>query len=141
MDQGQGLLLKESPEPTDVFYCRQKNCSFVSFDQYKLRIHLKSIHGQVYEYFLEPETDVYYEYLKVTRHYETHLTKKMIDIPLIVAGGVRNEKFAFDCISAGADIVHVGTAIEKSSTDFSKAKSIMQKISSAVKKGGKQKLS
>src|SRR3989344_5506142 len=67
-------------------------------------------------------------------------TKNMIDIPLIVAGGVRNEKFAYDCIKAGADIVHVGTALENHADDLSKAEAAMRKIADAVKKAGKEKL-
>jgi len=67
-------------------------------------------------------------------------TKKMIDVPLVIAGGVRDEKYAYDCIKAGADIVHIGTAIENHSNDFAKAKSVMQKIVAAVRKAGKEKL-
>jgi len=66
-------------------------------------------------------------------------TKKLIDIPLVVAGGVRDEKYAYNCIKAGADIVHVGTAIENQFSDFSKAKSVMERIVKAVKKAGKEK--
>ncbi len=66
-------------------------------------------------------------------------TKQLIDIPLVIAGGVRNETYAYNCIKAGADIVHVGTAIENSSSDFSKVKAVMQKISKSVKKAGKEK--
>ncbi|MDO8633914.1 MAG: geranylgeranylglyceryl/heptaprenylglyceryl phosphate synthase [archaeon] len=67
-------------------------------------------------------------------------TKKMIDIPLVVAGGVRDEKFAFETIAAGADIVHVGTAAEETSGSFDKATKVLSKICAAVKKAGKQKL-
>ncbi len=66
--------------------------------------------------------------------------KKLIEVPLIVAGGVRNEKFAYECVRAGADIVHVGTAIEDSNGDVSKAKGTMQKIVEAVRRAGKEKL-
>ncbi len=66
-------------------------------------------------------------------------TKKLIDVPLLIAGGVRNEKYAYDCIKSGADIIHVGTAVENKSTDFSKAKAVMQKIANAVVKAGKEK--
>ncbi len=66
-------------------------------------------------------------------------TKKMIGVPLLVAGGVRNEKFAYDCIRAGADIVHVGTAFENLSTDISKLDQKMRRIAEAVKKAGKEK--
>ncbi len=67
-------------------------------------------------------------------------TKKLIDVPLIVAGGVRNEKYAYDCIKAGADIVHVGTAIEDESGNISKAEAVLRKIADAVRKAGKEKL-
>lgn len=66
-------------------------------------------------------------------------TKKMIDVPLLIAGGVRNEKFAYDCIKAGGDIVHVGTAVENHSSDFSKAEALMKKIADAVRKAGMEK--
>lgn len=65
--------------------------------------------------------------------------KKTISVPLVVAGGVRNEKFAFDSIKAGADIVHVGAAIENSSSDLKKVQEKISKISSAVRKAGKEK--
>lgn len=67
-------------------------------------------------------------------------TKKMIEIPLIVAGGVRDEKYAYECIRAGADVVHIGTAIENQGDDFAKAKAVMQKMVAAVRKAGKEKL-
>ncbi len=66
-------------------------------------------------------------------------TKKLIDVPLIVAGGVRNEKLAFDCISSGADIIHVGTAVEQNSSNFSKTEELLAKIVKSVEKAGKQK--
>jgi phosphoglycerol geranylgeranyltransferase len=61
-------------------------------------------------------------------------TKKLIDVPLIVAGGVRTKEFAFNTIKAGADIIHVGTAIENAQKDFSKAKKRISGIVKAVKK-------
>jgi len=68
------------------------------------------------------------------------MVKDTINIPLIVAGGVRNEKYAYDTIRAGADVIHVGTAIEETSSDLKAAKSKLTKITSAVKKAGKEKL-
>lgn len=65
--------------------------------------------------------------------------KKTIDIPLIVAGGVRNEKFAYETIKAGADAIHVGTAAEEADGSFAKAKETLTKITAAVKKAGKEK--
>ncbi|VVC00126.1 Geranylgeranylglyceryl phosphate synthase [uncultured archaeon] len=67
-------------------------------------------------------------------------TKKLISVPLVVAGGVRNEKFAYECIRAGADIVHIGTAVENSNGDVSKARETMKRIVEAVKKAGLEKL-
>ncbi|AJF60608.1 MAG: hypothetical protein QT03_C0001G1125 [archaeon GW2011_AR10] len=66
-------------------------------------------------------------------------TKKQIDVPLIIAGGVRNEKFAYETIKAGADIVHVGTAAEEKNRNSSKLKQAISKITKAVKKAGKEK--
>lgn len=66
--------------------------------------------------------------------------KKLTSVPLVVAGGVKNEKFAYECIHAGADIVHVGTAVEDSNGDTSKAKATLQKIVEAVKRAGKEKM-
>lgn len=66
------------------------------------------------------------------------VTKKSIDIPLIIAGGVRTPEYAFDCISSGADIIHVGSAIEKAGSDKEGA-SRLKKIADAVKKGAKSK--
>ena len=65
--------------------------------------------------------------------------RETIDVPLVVAGGVRNEKFAYDTIKAGADIIHVGAAIEQSSTDLKKSAEKISKITNAVKKAGKEK--
>jgi phosphoglycerol geranylgeranyltransferase len=66
-------------------------------------------------------------------------TKKAVNIPLIVAGGVRTPKYAFDSIKAGADIIHVGTAMEKAKGDLNKAKATLKKIVSATKKAAKTK--
>ncbi len=66
-------------------------------------------------------------------------TKELIDVPLIVAGGVRNEKFAYETIKAGADIIHVGTALEDAE-DLNKAADVLKKITDSVRKAGKEKL-
>ncbi|MCX6804321.1 MAG: geranylgeranylglyceryl/heptaprenylglyceryl phosphate synthase [Candidatus Diapherotrites archaeon] len=65
-------------------------------------------------------------------------TKSSIEVPLVVAGGVRTPEFAYDCISSGADIVHVGSAIEKTKSD-AEIKSKLEKLVEAVKKGAKAK--
>ncbi|MFH1234401.1 MAG: geranylgeranylglyceryl/heptaprenylglyceryl phosphate synthase [Candidatus Diapherotrites archaeon] len=66
-------------------------------------------------------------------------TRKLIDIPLVVAGGVKTKENAYDCIKSGADIVHVGTAVENVSGNTKKAKETLEGISKAVKKAGKEK--
>jgi phosphoglycerol geranylgeranyltransferase len=65
-------------------------------------------------------------------------TKKSIDIPLLIAGGVNKPEYAFDCISSGADIVHVGAAIEHTSS-LKEAESKLKKLVASVKKGAKSK--
>lgn len=66
-------------------------------------------------------------------------TKSVIDIPLLIAGGVRKPEYAYDCISSGADIVHVGSAIEKTNGNLKGAKIKLQKMATSVKKGAKAK--
>ena len=66
-------------------------------------------------------------------------TKKQIDIPLVIAGGVRTKEFAYDTIKAGADVVHVGTALEACNGDLVKMGKKFKEITSAVKKAGKEK--
>ena len=67
-------------------------------------------------------------------------TKKVIELPLVVAGGVRNEKFAYETIKAGADIIHVGTAAEETSTDLSLVEKTLSRIVDSVRKAGKEKI-
>lgn len=67
------------------------------------------------------------------------MTKKTTDIPLLVAGGVRDEKFAYNTIKAGADIVQIGTAFENSRGNLKKMGEKFKKITSAVGKAGKEK--
>lgn len=50
--------------------------------------------------------------------------KKMIDIPLIVGGGIRNVAQIENAFNAGADIVVIGTAIENDITFLEEIKSI-----------------
>jgi phosphoglycerol geranylgeranyltransferase len=65
-------------------------------------------------------------------------TKASIDIPLLIAGGVCTSDYAFDCISSGADIVHVGSAVEKSGS-LKEASNRLTKMCASVKKGAKAK--
>lgn len=66
-------------------------------------------------------------------------TKKLIEVPLIVAGGVKNEKFAYETIRAGADIIHVGSAFEACKGDLKEMGKRFRAITSAVNKAGKEK--
>jgi len=66
-------------------------------------------------------------------------TSKLIDIPLVIAGGVKTKDQAYSCIKSGADILHVGTAVENVSSNKKKALEKLQDISKAVKKAGKEK--
>lgn len=67
-------------------------------------------------------------------------TKKLTDIPLLVAGGIRNEKFAEDTVAAGADIIQVGTAIENASQiSWKSVEETFSKITSAAQRGVKRR--
>ncbi len=67
------------------------------------------------------------------------LTKKTIEVPLLVAGGIRSPKDAFETVSAGADIIQVGTAFEKAGGNLKKAGAKIREITLAAKKGGKKR--
>jgi len=66
-------------------------------------------------------------------------TRALVDIPIVVAGGVKTPKQAHSCIKAGANIVHVGTAIEKVSNNFEKAKDQMHALAKAAERAAKAK--
>jgi NAD(P)H-dependent flavin oxidoreductase YrpB (nitropropane dioxygenase family) len=65
-------------------------------------------------------------------------TKKSIGIPLVIAGGVRTSEAVYDCISSGADIVHVGSAIEAATAEKD-VEAKLRKMVEAAKKGAKDK--
>lgn len=62
-----------------------------------------------------------------------------INIPIIVAGGVKTPKMAFDVISAGASIVHVGTAVDNVYENKAKAAKLMKEFVDEARKGGKNR--
>jgi len=66
-------------------------------------------------------------------------TARTIDVPLIVAGGVRNEKWAYKMIKAGASAVHVGAAFERTKGDMQKVKRLYEKLTASVRKAGREK--
>jgi len=65
--------------------------------------------------------------------------KKQIEVPLLIAGGVRNERLAYETIKAGADIVQVGTAFELNKGNLKEIGKRFKAITTAVKKAGKEK--
>jgi phosphoglycerol geranylgeranyltransferase len=67
------------------------------------------------------------------------LVKKTIDIPLLVAGGIRTAKMAFETIKAGADIIQIGTALEETKGDIQRLGKKIKEMTSAVSKAAKQK--
>lgn len=67
------------------------------------------------------------------------MVKEQINVPLIVAGGVRTAQQASDVIKAGADIVQVGSAFEKSKGDLKAMGKIFNDITTAVKKAGQSR--
>ncbi len=64
------------------------------------------------------------------------LVKSSIDVPYLVAGGIRTQKQAGEMIKAGADWVQIGTAAEKSNNP----KKTLEDFVKAIKKAGKGKL-
>tara|TARA_Y100000310_G_C20701495_1_gene830390 strand:+ start:3525 stop:4304 length:780 start_codon:yes stop_codon:yes gene_type:complete len=66
-------------------------------------------------------------------------TKEAIEIPLVVAGGVKTPDLAYQTIKAGADIVQVGTVFEDSKENLDSIAKKFKALTSAVKKAGKEK--
>ena len=62
------------------------------------------------------------------------MVKKSIHVPYIVAGGIRDEKTIRTVIKSGADIVQIGTAIEKSNDAYSQARFFSEIIKDEAKK-------
>ncbi|MCX8189741.1 MAG: geranylgeranylglyceryl/heptaprenylglyceryl phosphate synthase [Candidatus Diapherotrites archaeon] len=65
--------------------------------------------------------------------------KSMVDIPIVVAGGIKTCEQAKNCTKAGADILHVGAAIEKLSNDLEKAKKHLAKMVKSAEDGAKSR--
>jgi len=60
------------------------------------------------------------------------LVKRVIDVPLIVGGGIRTGEQAKKAVEAGADIVVTGTAIEKAGS-LEKAREKLEELNSKIK--------
>lgn len=64
------------------------------------------------------------------------MVRKSITVPYIVAGGIRSPEAAANIIKAGADIIQIGTMLEKASD----VKDKVTKIVRAVREEGKKRL-
>jgi phosphoglycerol geranylgeranyltransferase len=62
-----------------------------------------------------------------------HAVKKVVDVPLIVGGGIRTGDQTRDIVSAGADIIVTGTVFEEIERDFLKDK--IMEIMKGIKEG------
>jgi len=60
------------------------------------------------------------------------LVKKVIDVPLIVGGGIRTAEQARKAVGAGADIIVTGTAIEKAGS-IEKARDKLEELNRGIK--------
>jgi phosphoglycerol geranylgeranyltransferase len=60
------------------------------------------------------------------------LVKRVIDVPLIVGGGIRTAEQARKAVEAGADIIVTGTAIEKAGS-LEKARAKLEELNSGIK--------
>ncbi|WP_456420515.1 phosphoglycerol geranylgeranyltransferase [Thermococcus sp.] len=60
------------------------------------------------------------------------LVKRVIDVPLIVGGGIRTAEDASKAVESGADIVVTGTAIEKAGS-LEKAREKLEELNSGIK--------
>ena len=63
--------------------------------------------------------------------------RKLVSVPIVVAGGVKTEKQVFETIKAGADIVHVGAAIEKKKDNPAQVQKLLAAMVQAAEKAGK----
>jgi len=62
---------------------------------------------------------------------------RLVSVPIVVAGGVKTEKQISETVEAGASIVHVGAAIERTNGDLKMAEKILSGLVKAAEKAGK----
>lgn len=67
------------------------------------------------------------------------MVKQSIDVPLLIAGGVRTPQDAYTTIKSGADIIQIGTSFEKNKQDLKKLGQKFKELTDSVKKAGKEK--
>ncbi|MBN1941063.1 MAG: geranylgeranylglyceryl/heptaprenylglyceryl phosphate synthase [Candidatus Diapherotrites archaeon] len=65
--------------------------------------------------------------------------RKLVSVPIIVAGGVKTEKQVAELIDAGADIIHVGAAIEQTNDNANQVEKLLSAMVKAAEKAGKQR--
>ncbi len=66
--------------------------------------------------------------------------RKLVHVPIVVAGGVRTPEDVYACIASGADMVHVGTSIVKAAEGgMEKAEQLMRDLVASAKKAGKER--
>ena len=66
--------------------------------------------------------------------------RKLVEVPILVAGGVKTPESVSSLIKAGADIVQVGSIFEKAQGDLKKCGELFNKITTAARNAGKEKL-
>ena len=64
---------------------------------------------------------------------------KLVSVPIIVAGGVKTPEQVSQVVKAGASIVHVGAAIEKTKGNLSQAEKLLSAMVKAAEKAGKSR--
>lgn len=62
------------------------------------------------------------------------MVKKVLEVPVIVGGGIRDGKTAAEKVMAGADVIVTGTIIEDSEDPMAKVKEIADAVHNARKK-------
>ena len=66
-------------------------------------------------------------------------TKKLIEVPLIIAGGVRTPESVTQLVQAGADVIQIGSVLEKTKGDLKKMGEIVKTMADAYHNAGKEK--
>ncbi len=66
--------------------------------------------------------------------------KKVLSVPLLVAGGVKTPAQAAELVTAGADIIQIGSVFEKCEGDIKKVAQTFKAFSDAVKAAGKKRI-
>ncbi|MDD5148116.1 MAG: geranylgeranylglyceryl/heptaprenylglyceryl phosphate synthase [Candidatus ainarchaeum sp.] len=68
-----------------------------------------------------------------------HAASRLVSVPIVVAGGVKTPEQVFQVVKAGASIVHVGAAIEKTKGNLQQAEKLLSAMVKAAEKAGKER--